>query len=169
MSGYPPGMDASAERFAQFFDEQIWTVYGFFAYLLLHRWRAEALTRRTFEYAFFVWDGEELDRDAASTWLISIARSVVIEDDGLQALTDHGSSASQTGLDPEVESALRHVDAHDRELLALRFGANLSELEIAGITGMGPRDVRQGLSLSLRALYSALEQAAQGPGTPAPS
>lgn len=153
-------MDASAERFARLLDEQIRTVYGFFAYLLLHRWHAEVLTRRTFEYAFSVWDGEELDRDAASTWLISIARSVLIEDDGLQVLTDHGSSASQTGLDPEVESALRQVDDHNRELLALRFGANLSEPEIAGITGMGPGDVRQGLSLSLRALRRALEPAA---------
>ena len=57
-------MDASAERFARLLDEQIRTVYGFFAYLLLHRWHAEVLTRRTFEYAFSVWDGEELDRDA---------------------------------------------------------------------------------------------------------
>lgn len=153
-------MDASAERFTRLFDEQIWTVYGFFAYLLLPRWHAEALTRRTFEHASFAWDGEELDGGAAATWLISIGRNLLIEGDGIQAMTEHGSSASQTGLDPEVESALRHVDDHDRELLALRFGANLSEPEIAGITGMGPGDVRQGLSLSLRALHRALEPTA---------
>ena len=153
-------MEALAERFARLFDEQIWSVYAYFAYLLLPRWHAEALTRRTFEYAFSVWDGEELDRDAAATWLISIARIVLIEDDGLQALTDHGSSASQTGLDPEVEYALRHVDDRHRELLGLRFGANLSGSEIAGITGTGPGDVRRGLSSSLRALRNVLEPAA---------
>ena len=153
-------MDASSERFERLFDEQIWTVYGYFAYLLLPRWHAEALTRRTFESAFFVWDGHELDRDAAGTWLISIARSVLVEDDGRLAPAEGGSSAGQVGLDPEVESALRRIDDRDRELLALRFGANLTEPEIAGMTGISPGDVRQGLSLSLRALHGVLEPAA---------
>lgn len=153
-------MEALAERFARLFDEQIWSVYAYFAYLLLPRWHAETLTLRTFESAIHSWDGDEIDRDAAATWLISIARGVLLEDDAFQALTDHGSSAGQTGLDPEVEYALRYVDDHDRELLALRFGANLSEPEIAGITGMGPGDVRQGLWSSLRALRNVLEPAA---------
>ena len=44
-------MDESAERFARLYDEHIWTVYGFFGYLLRSRREVETLTQQTFERA----------------------------------------------------------------------------------------------------------------------
>lgn len=63
------------------------------------------------------------------------------------------------GLDPELEAALATLSDRDREIIALRFGADLTGPEIADLTGLTLANVQQILSRSLRKLRSLLQPA----------
>lgn len=61
------------------------------------------------------------------------------------------------GLDPELDEALSALTDRDREILALRYGADLTGPEIAELTGLTLANVQQIISRSLRRLRQALE------------
>ena len=63
---------------------------------------------------------------------------------------------SGLGLDPELEVALRELGERERELIALRFGGDLTGPEIAELTGLSLANVQQVLSRSLRRLCASL-------------
>lgn len=170
-------MDESVERFARLYDEHVWTVYGFFGYRLRSREEAEDLTQQTFERALKAWERFDPNRAGASTWLLSIARNLLIDhhradrSDRLEPIGDDGLRPDQEpagedaherlGLDPDLESALGSLDEREREIIALRFGGDLTGAEIASMTGLSLANVQQILSRSLRRLRSELERAPQ--------
>jgi RNA polymerase sigma-70 factor (ECF subfamily) len=60
------------------------------------------------------------------------------------------------GLSPDLAAALEGLGDRDRELVALRFGADLTGPEIADLTGLSLANVQQILSRSLRKLRAEL-------------
>ncbi len=170
-------MDESVERFARLYDEHVWTVYGFFGYRLGSREDAEDLTQQTFERALKAWGRFDETRAGAATWLIAIARNLLIDrhradrSDRLEPIGEEGlrpewepaggDPAQRLGPDPELEAALNRLPERDREILALRFGADLTGAEIAALTGLSLANVQQILSRSLRRLRGELEAAIQ--------
>lgn len=68
------------------------------------------------------------------------------------------------GLSPELEQALEALDDRERELIALRFGGELTGPEIAELTGLTLANVQQILSRTLRKLRARLESAAVASG-----
>jgi RNA polymerase sigma-70 factor (ECF subfamily) len=147
-------------------------VYGFFAYRVGSRDDAEDLTQQTFERALRAWDRFDPRRAAASTWLIAIARNLLIdhyralrpqaanlaiEDVPLSELPTANGAGPQVGLEPELADALDGLGQRDREILALRYGADLTGPEIVELTGLTLGNVQQILSRSLRKLREALE------------
>ena len=54
------------------------------------------------------------------------------------------------GIEPDLAEALATLSRRDREVVALRFGADLSGLEIAELSGLSVDNVQQILSRSLR-------------------
>src|ERR687897_43401 len=69
----------SAEAFAPLYEEHVWRVYGFFGYRLGSREDAEDLTQLTFERALKAWDRFDGRRASASTWLMAIARNLLVD------------------------------------------------------------------------------------------
>ena len=61
------------------------------------------------------------------------------------------------GIDPALAEALGTLSQRDREIVALRFGGDLTGAEIADLTGLTLANVQQILSRSLRRLRAALE------------
>jgi RNA polymerase sigma-70 factor (ECF subfamily) len=59
---------------------------------------------------------------------------------------------------PELLAALARLNERDREVLALRFGGDMSGPEIAKLLGLSLANVQQILSRSLRKLRGALEE-----------
>jgi RNA polymerase sigma-70 factor, ECF subfamily len=157
--------------FEQAYDEQLARVFGFFAYRLNSRADAEDLTQQCFERALRAWDRFDPSRAAVSTWLLAIARNLLIDHyrgqptDASIPLEDVNPSALPTvegigadlGLDPRLAQALARLVDRDRELLALRFGADLNGPEIAQLTGLTLANVQQIISRSLRRLRAELE------------
>lgn len=72
------------------------------------------------------------------------------------------------GVVPELESALTALGERERELIALRYGADLSGPQIAAVTGLTVANVQQILSRSLRRLRAELERGSRKRGRVGP-
>lgn len=155
-------------RFADIYERHVWQVYAFHAYRVRSRETAEDLTQLTFERALKAWERYDPSRASELTWLLVIARNLLIDhvraDRTSQQVElepeSHGAAAAAPdllGLTPEVAAALNTLGDREREILALRFGADLNGPEIAELTGLTLANVQQILSRSLRRLRADLE------------
>jgi RNA polymerase sigma factor (sigma-70 family) len=173
-------MDRANSDFARAYEEHVWRVYGFLAYRLRDRQAAEDLTQVTFERALRAWSRFDPRRAAVSTWLIAIARNLLIDHhrrdrssrlepiDERAAPTVPGPEERFT-TSPELIEALAQLSDRDREVVALRFGGDLTGPEIAALLGLSLANVQQILSRSLRKLRVLLESEAMpqpGQGEP---
>ena len=59
---------------------------------------------------------------------------------------------------PDLDRALAELSERDREVIALRFGGDLTGPEIAELTGLSLANVQQITSRSLRKLRELLRQ-----------
>jgi RNA polymerase sigma-70 factor (ECF subfamily) len=161
--------------FTEIYDEQLERVYGFVAYRVTSRADAEDLTQQTFERALAHWSQFDRGRGSIGTWLLSIARNLVIDhyragnrriatveldDVPESALPRSAVPDPQLGVSAELAAALATLTERERELIALRFGADCSGPEIAQLTELTLANVQQILSRSLRKLRASLQ-----PGT----
>ncbi len=158
--------------FEDAYDKHVWNVYGFFAYRVRSRDDAEDLTQKTFERALRAWSRFDPERASPGAWLTSIARNLLIDHYRADSSAQHqileqageeslGSEAPapSLGIAPELAGALAGLSVRDREIVALRYGGELTGPEIAELTGLTLSNVQQILSRSLRRLRLALEVA----------
>ncbi|MDX6689297.1 MAG: hypothetical protein QOG15_754 [Solirubrobacteraceae bacterium] len=157
--------------FAAMYDEHLRVVYGFLAYRLDSREDAEDLTQLTFERALRARARFDPERASFQTWLLAIARNLLIDyfrnvrgprqrplDDlpfghaGVLAVWDD----PDLGNEPDLDQALALLPERERELIALRFGSELSGREIAELTGLSLANVQQILSRALRRMRANL-------------
>ena len=157
--------------FTRIYDDHVWDVYGFIGYRVSSRADAEDLTQLTFERALRAWGRFDSRRASARTWLLAIARNLVV-DHYRQESSDAGRREPRPelngeavpvldrpslGVSAELEAALATLGDRERELIALRYGGELSGPEIAELTGLTLANVQQILSRSLRRLRGELE------------
>jgi len=160
--------------FAKAYDEQVYNVYGFFAYRVRCRDDAEDLTQRTFERALRAWRRFDPQRAPVGVWLLAIARNLLVDHYRADTSSRHRSldeveeerlgseaPAPDLGIDPELAEALATLSPRSREIVALRFGGELTGPEIAEMTGLTLANVQQILSRSLRRLRAALEDTSE--------
>ena len=162
----------STKAIARLFDEHVWDVYGFVAYRLGNRGDAEDLTQQTFERALRAWRRFDPSRAQPRTWLLAIARNLLIDHyrrdrSSLHRHLGEGGVGEEHlpteegpemfGVSPELAAALATLSDRDREIVALRFGADLRGPEIAEMLGLTLANVQQILSRSLRRLRAELE------------
>jgi RNA polymerase sigma-70 factor, ECF subfamily len=136
------------------FSEELPRVYNFLRYRLGNETLAEDLTSRTFEKAWR--DRHRYRRDLArfSTWLLRIARNVVV--DHYRTAHEHAplemAVEEQVEGTPEEEAVIRSnfarlsvligkLPERDRELLALKYGAGATNRAIAEVTGLSESNV----------------------------
>jgi RNA polymerase sigma-70 factor (ECF subfamily) len=115
---------------------------------------AEDLTSITFEKAWRKRETYRSERAAFSTWLLRIARNTAIDffrtqprDLGLEAADkiQGNPSPEETLLESEQTSRLRQLLAalpqRERELIALKYGADLNNRTIVQVTGLSETNV----------------------------
>jgi RNA polymerase sigma-70 factor (ECF subfamily) len=161
-------MSRQQSDFARVYDEHVWQVYGFFAYRVGDRAAAEDLTQATFERALRAWSRFDSRRGSERTWLFAIARNLLI-DHHRRRRSQPLVSLVQTDLEAliradehfesplELDEALAQLSVREREVLALRYGGDLSGPEIAALLGLTLANVQQIASRSLRKLRELLE------------
>lgn len=166
------------EQFGRLYDDHVWNVFGFFGYRLASKIDAEDLTQRTFERALKAWPRFDPERGSPGAWLMSIARNLLIDHYRRSGSRPEEPSADverlreseseprdiDIGISPELAAALAELGDRERELIALRYGGDLTGREIAELTGLSLANVQQILSRSLRALRTSLEPETAGAG-----
>jgi RNA polymerase sigma-70 factor (ECF subfamily) len=134
--------------------EQLPRVYNFFRYRLGNDAHAEDLTARTFEKAWAARSRYRRDLAGFSTWLFSIARNVAA--DHLRAQRPHlpleaaeevaapGTPHEDVAKDSDLERLgvlLKTLPPREQELVALKYGAEVTNRAIAELTGLSESNV----------------------------
>lgn len=160
----------SRSDFERVYDDHVWSVYGFLAYRVRSRELAEDLTQTTFEHALRAWGRFDPRKASERTWLLVIARNVLIDhhrkrrEDPVGEIDERKlplieGPELRLGTSPDLLAALQQLGDRDREVVALRFGGDLNGPEIAALLDLSVANVQQILSRSLRRLRALLEEA----------
>ena len=165
------GLDArsvQAEPCAAWYEEYGKAVYNYFRFQLIPPDDAEDLTAETFLRAVRASDRYDATRAAVQTWLLTIARNVLIDErrsarvrrrvgvDELRDLAmDEPSPEERMLRREEVGAAMTAMGAlgnEDRELLSLRYGGELDIAELAELLDVPAGTVRTRLWRALERL-----------------
>jgi RNA polymerase sigma factor (sigma-70 family) len=147
--------------------EHVGAVYAFLAYSVPDG-VAEDLTSATFERVIRAWDRFDPRRGSEKTWILTIARNILVDHyrrqshrnvvstdeypellDELDYTDEHLVRALET---EELRSLLSVLSERERQILALRYAADLQAADIASILELSSANVHQILSRSLRRL-----------------
>lgn len=135
-------------------------VYAYVAYRIGDGPDAEDVTSEVFVRALRYRASYDPAKGQPITWLTGIARTVLIEngqapqtlgEDALPALVEP-SQEERTDERLALTDALAHLSERDRELLALRYGADLKAKQIAALADMDTHAVEVALSRALARL-----------------
>jgi RNA polymerase sigma-70 factor (ECF subfamily) len=145
-------------------------IYNFFRYRLGDDQIAEDLTAETFEKAWKHRERYREDLASFSTWLFIIARRIAADYFRKRRLTVPLEQAAQLSYDQTLEeesqeraeftqlsAALTRLAERERELVALKYGAGLTNRAIARISGLSESNVSTILHRLTRQLRAQLE------------
>jgi RNA polymerase sigma-70 factor (ECF subfamily) len=145
--------------------DQLPRIYNYFRFRLGQDADIEDLTSRTFEKAWSARERYRRDLAGFSTWLFHIAQNVCR--DYLRARRPHAPLEAAldlaTEVTPEAQVALQsdlvrlarltaRLPERERELIALKYGAAISNREIASLTGLSESNVGTILSRTVQTL-----------------
>lgn len=146
-------------------------IFHYCCYRVGDAYLAEELTSTTFEKAWCCRAGFRRERGEAHAWLTGIARNVIADHFRKinrevafeeSAFMDWGSSPEddvQRRLDFQVlQSLLTRFPERERELIALKYGAELNNRQIARMTGLSESNVGTILHRSVEKLRTAWEE-----------
>ncbi len=136
--------------------------YAYCAYQLGPGADAEDVTSETFERALRYRDSYDRSKGSPATWLIGIARRQ-LQDLGfvphLAGQFEEPVSVEEeerTLLRVTIAGALASLAPRDRELIALRFGGDLTAAQIGSLVGLRQNTVEAALHRALERLRRAL-------------
>lgn len=144
----------TAVDFETLYQRELPRVYNFFRYQLGDDQLAEDLTAATFEKAWKHRDRYRADLASFATWLFTIARRIAADHYRKQRSAVALDEVSLVSADETVEdTAQKHADfanlamlltrlaERERELVALKYGADLTNRAIASISGLSESNV----------------------------
>jgi RNA polymerase sigma-70 factor (ECF subfamily) len=144
-------------------EELIRRVYAYVAYRIGDGADAEDVTSDTFERALRYRSSYDPSRGEPIAWLIGIARHCIRDAATAQTAPMHEAEAPGEELESvvirrvELAAALSRLGSHDRELLALRYGADLTARGTAEVLGMRTNAVEVALHRARARLRAELE------------
>jgi RNA polymerase sigma-70 factor (ECF subfamily) len=143
-------------------------VYAYVAYRIGDGPDAQDVASETFERAWRYRESYNRGKGEPIAWLLGIARRCI--DDALTARTTHGELSEETAAPGDLEAetlsrldlhqALLLLEPHDRELIALRYGADLKAKQIAALFGERTNTVEVAIHRALGRLRGIMEDRA---------
>jgi RNA polymerase sigma-70 factor, ECF subfamily len=145
-------------------------VYAYVAYRIGDGADAEDVTSATFERALRYRSSFDPRRGDPAAWLIGIARRCIADaahrpdtlTGDLPELPGDTDDDAHSRLD--LRAALERLDERDRELLALRYGADLTARQIAELLELKTNAVEVALHRALARLRDGLDPPGPEPG-----
>lgn len=140
-------------------------VYAYVAYRIGEGPDAEDVTSETFERAVRYRQSYDAAKGEPAAWLIGIARRLLAERAGTAPAeaseppedVDHGDLEEDTVRRLALAAAVAELDERDRELIALRYGADLTARRIGELLGMRKNAVEVALHRALARLRATVE------------
>ena len=139
-------------------------VYSYVAYRVGAGPEAEDITSETFERALRYKKSFDSTKGEPAAWLIGIARRCI---EGrpltLEVSSEHFDTADDRDLEEDtlrriaLSAAVGCLDERDRELIALRYGADLTARQIAELLGAKTNAVEVALHRALARLRAHIE------------
>jgi RNA polymerase sigma-70 factor (ECF subfamily) len=162
---------AREEAWDAVFEAELPRVYNFFRYRVGDGPVAEDLTSETFVKAWTARHRYRRDRAAFGTWLLAVARNVAVDhyrrrrpDAPLDAAADVAAGPTPEDLSArrsDVERLgrlLARRPERERELLALKYGAELTNRAIARATGLTESNVGTILHRAVEAMRAEWDE-----------
>jgi RNA polymerase sigma-70 factor, ECF subfamily len=139
-------------------------VYAYVAYRIGDGADAEDVTASTFERALRYRDRFDPTRGDVSAWLIGIARREISDEFARRPIAidvpeevDPAELEGEAATRLDLRRAVSTLGDRDRELIALRFGADLTARQIAEVVGLRTNAVEVALHRALHMLRGLLE------------
>ncbi len=158
------------ERFETLYRSSRDDVYAYVSTLLRDRAAAEDVTALAFERAYRRRRTFDRRRGEERAWLFGIARNAALdelrrrrrvaalvtepEDESAQAATDEADVALRRTA---VRNALAALSAREREIIALKFHAGLSNAELARVLGVSASNAGTMLHRTMQKLRKACD------------
>ncbi len=165
--------EALEAAFEQLYRSSREDVFAYVAGLLRDRSAAEDVTALAFERAYRKRQRFDSRKGTPRAWLFGIARNAALDElrrrKRIAALAADPEDTASASLDEEAEVALRRtalrkamagLDTRDRELVALKFFAGLSNAEIATVIGLSESNAGTKLHRTIEKLRRACDEAA---------
>jgi RNA polymerase sigma-70 factor (ECF subfamily) len=151
-------------------EEAIRRLYAYVAYRIGPGPEAEDIVSETLERALRYRASYDHRKGSPHTWLVGIASRVIV--DAARGSSSRADAELEARLPPlddfsadslrrlNLHSAMSALDDRSRELLALRYGADLKARVIAELMGMNTNAVEVALSRALARLRTLLDDGA---------
>jgi len=141
-------------------------VYAYVAYRLGSGPDADDVTSETMEHAYRYRERYDPAKGEPMAWLIGIARNCVadlvasrervVDEPAPESATEEMEEEAMRRL--SLTRAVARLDERERELIALRYGADLTARQIAGVLGLRPNAVEVALHRALGRLRAELDR-----------
>lgn len=139
-------------------------VYAYVAYRVGDGPDAEDITSETFERAVRYRRSYDSRKGEPVAWLIGIARRCIEgRPPSLEVASEHLEAADERDLEDDalrrimLSGAVAQLEERDRELIALRYGADLTARQIAELLGAKTNAIEVALHRALGRLRAAYE------------
>lgn len=150
--------------------DQLPRVYNYLRYRIGNEADAQELTSRTFEKAWLNRTLYRRDLAGFSTWLFTIAQNLAIDHlrarrphlpleaalEVVSAASPHDEAERDSNLS-RLTVLMERLSQRDQEIVALKYGGDLSNRDIARLTGLSESNVGTLLHRAVRELRSAWE------------
>jgi RNA polymerase sigma factor (sigma-70 family) len=166
-----PAERSAGEQFEALYQRTFPRVYAYVASMLRDRSAAEEVTAQAFERAYRKRSSYKSGRGSPEAWLFGIARHAALDElrrlkrrapleadpEDLSALApeDHADGVVRRET---VRAALATLEPRDRDLVALKFQAGLSNAEIGRVLAMTESNVGTKLHRTMEKLRRACNE-----------
>jgi RNA polymerase sigma-70 factor, ECF subfamily len=164
----PAVTGAETESFGALYERTFERVYAYVASVLRDRAAAEDVTAQVFERAYRKRRSYRAARGTPEAWLFGIARNAALdelrrrrrragletdpEDTAVRSAHEHAELALRRET---VRAALAGLDGRERDLIALKFAAGLTNVEIGRVLGLSESNAGSRLHRTITKLRKA--------------
>ena len=164
--------------FAVIYDHYFSRVYNYICYRIKDPDITDDLTADTFEAILANIKSYRPEKGLFATWAFTIARNTVnnylrrlkfrnwFSIDTVRNKASSEAEPEQHHLENEMHTelltAIEHLSTHDQDLLALKFGAGLSNSQISKLTGLNQNNVNVGVYRAVGRLRHLLNHKERG-------
>ncbi|HEY32950.1 MAG TPA: sigma-70 family RNA polymerase sigma factor [Dehalococcoidia bacterium] len=167
------------EIFVELYEEFLPKVFRYIRYRVNSEQETEDLTSVVFEKALVNFEKYSRDKASFSTWIFSIARNTVIDHYRTQArrpalsLEKAEIEASSNELLPDdvivkmeerekLQVCLSRLSPEEQEIIALKFGSEMNNRQIARTMGLSESNVGTKLYRAVRKLRDSFQETDNG-------